>query len=321
MATGESLTQRLDYKQEWGSVGMVDEQLNYKIEFKAKAAMPQNQSGGGIGSFEILINGKMRYKISYSIDNKTALEDFQKTIATTMEEISVIVKTTMGTVGHRVLVKTLRVNEQGLPNIEAIERELHVPKLINPSADDYPLIMKSHLDTEMLKRLKAAAPRMKEYAELLLELYALTTTLDFTEFKNGFDLILPRVEEAKKKALIYYEEGDQGWPQRILQEFPEYRYGGAYDLVFRLIDNPSLIHEKILLAIDATGATFSSSSHITLELIARVCGSNPYQYTIKHLEAVKAGKHPRSGKTRKRKHVDSITRSELITLTSELLSR
>jgi len=301
-------------------VEMVDEQLVYQIEFKAQAAMPQHQSGGGVGSFEILINGMMRYKISYSIDNKTALEDFQRTIAATMEEISVIVKTTMGTVGHRVLAKTLRVNEQGLPNVVAIERELHIPKLIDPTADDNPVITKSSLDAELIKRLKAAAPRMKEYAELLLELYALTTTLDFTAFKDGFDLILPRVEEAKERALIYYEEGDKGWPQRILQEFPEYRYS-AYDLIFRLIDIPNLIPEKILLAIDATGATFSSSSHIALELIARVCGSNPYQYTIKHLEAVKAGKHPRSGKTRRRKHVDSITRSELITLTSELLSK
>lgn len=53
------------------SLWMVDEQLDYKIEFKAQAAMPQNQFGGGIGSFEILINEKMRYKINYSIRTLT----------------------------------------------------------------------------------------------------------------------------------------------------------------------------------------------------------------------------------------------------------
>lgn len=289
----------------------IEPQLNYRVEFKTLVAMSQNQSDDGTGSFEILVNDRPRYKIDYSIEDRTALEDLQNAIAGAMEEISVIVKTTIGVIGHRVLAKTLRVNKQGLPNIKAIERELHIPKLINPSADDNPVVSNLPLDAELLNRLDAAVPRMKQYTELLLELYSLTTTLDFTGFKKGFDLILPRVEEAKKKALIYHEEGDKGWAKKILQEFPEYSHG-AYDLIFRLIDNPNLIPEKLLLAIDSTGATFASSSHIALELIARVCGSNPYQYSVKHLEAIKTGKRPKSGKTRKRKHADTITRSEAI---------
>jgi hypothetical protein len=219
------------------STEQTEEKLNYRIEFRANAALSHDQAAGGSGTFEVFINEKVRYKLNCSIENMAALKDFQKTITETMEHISVILKTTLGIIGHHVLARTLRVNKQGLLNVEAIECELHVPKLIDARADDNPIIRKLPLDIELLNRLKAAIPRMKQYEELLLELYALKTALDFTEFKNGFDSLLPRVEEAKRKALTYYEQGYKAWPKRILREFPEYGHN-AHDLILRLVNLP-----------------------------------------------------------------------------------
>ena len=67
-----------------GNTEKTEEKLNYRIEFKADAALPHGQSAGGAGTFEILINEKMRYKINYSIEDSAALKDLQNAITETM---------------------------------------------------------------------------------------------------------------------------------------------------------------------------------------------------------------------------------------------
>jgi len=294
----------------------IKKKLAFLIEFSAEADSPQKSGDVSKGKIEISVNEKTRYRINYSLDSDAVIENLRSKIDKIAEEFGVIVKTTTAIIGHRTVMKTIELNEKQEPIIESIEDEDHVPLLIEPNVFDNPRLSKTSF-YELAARLEAAAPKMKEYTDLLLELRALNTIPDFSRFKEAYDLVLPRVRAAKKAAKSYIRIRDQSWARRVYNEFPEYRYA-APDLIVRLSEDQKLIPEKLQLAIEATGADLFRPSHIALELVARVCASGVYQYSIKRLEEIKAGKL--SAKTRKRTHENSITREEVIILVSHLLN-
>lgn len=296
----------------------IEKKLVFLIEFSAEADSPQKPGDISKGKIEISVNEKARYRINYSLDSDAAVENLRRKIDAIAEEFEVIIKTTTAVIGHRIVVKTIELNEKREPIIESIEDERHVPQLIEPNAYDNPQLSKNSFYS-LAKRLEAAAPKMKQYADLLIELRALSTIPDFSHFKEAYDLILPRVRAAKKAAKSYVYNREKNWARKIYDEFPEYQFS-AEDLIVRLPEDQSLIPEKIRLAIESTGADMFRASHIALELIARVSAGGVYQYSVKRLEEIKAGKLSETTKTRKRIHENSITRGEAITLISHLLN-
>lgn len=296
----------------------IEKKLAFLIEFNVEAEGPQKPSNTGKGKIEIAVNGKPRYRVNYSLDSKALFDNLRMKIDGIAEEFEAIVKTTTAVIGHRVLMKTVELNERQEPIIESIEHEQFVPRLIDPNGYDNPKLSKTSF-YELAERLEAVAPKMRQYVGLLLELCALNTIPDFSRFKEAYDLVLPRVRAAKKAAKSYIRNGDINWARKIYDEFPEYFYF-APDLIVRLPEDQKLIPEKLRLAIEATGANLFQPSHIALELVARVCASGVYQYSVKRLEEIRAGKLSRSGKARKRVHKDSITREEAITLISPILN-
>lgn len=296
----------------------IERKLSFLIEFNAEAEVPPKAADSGSGKIEISVNGKPKYRIEYSLANEGVFANLTKNVEAIEEELGVIIQTTIGFFGHRTFLRTVEMNDNQESNIKSLSVARHVPKLIDPVAAENAPLSPMGIE-EVIIRGAAASPKMKQYVELLLELNALSTVADFSRFKEGYDLILPRVKAAKKAAMAYLSSQDKDWAKKIFAEFPEYLYY-APDLIVRLTAEAGLVPEKLRLAIDETGADLFRPSHIALELVARVGGASVYQYSVKHLEEIKAGRLPRSGKTRKRKHKESITRGEAITLISQLLN-
>ncbi len=255
----------------------ISKKLRFVIEFEASAEAAKKDVPGN-GKVEIIVNDKTRYRIDYDLINNKDF-DFLRAFAERAfeDEIPTIMKLIVGVIAHRAMMGSCISGEDGEVLIQSIQHEYHVPKIIDPHFEDTPRLQKSPFSS-LLPKLVAAAPKMKQFTDLMMELYALNTYVDFSEFKSVYDLLLPRVKQAKKRATAIAQQKEKDWHKKIYDEFPEYLLY-APDLILRLAGKRDLVPERIREAVEATGAEIFRPSLIALELIARVSGAVPYQYS------------------------------------------
>lgn len=141
--------------------------------------------------------------------------------------------------------------------------------------------------TEKMNRLlaKFAGQRKEVLKSDLAERLGL---LDFTELAEHYNRLLPVWKDAKS---IYKQNiGRKAWRDLIRAEYEDTEFPD--DLLSRLTGNLKDLPEEIRAKLRAKGGITkkdgaSTPSSIALEHAARLCGAEPYQYSVRHLYNIK----------------------------------
>lgn len=115
-----------------------------------------------------------------------------------------------------------------------------------------------------------------------------------------YEIVYPIVKSAQKEARKMIKEGVKDWAKRILDDdrFSDFR--SERDLVYRLSGNVADVTETEIALIGKQGASISAAKDIALELAARVCNTNEYQYSIKRLREFQQGKSSMQTRVRRK---------------------
>lgn len=142
--------------------------------------------------------------------------------------------------------------------------------------------------------LEKHAPEMERQFDQLLELAKSIYRYKFipppiAKIPDAYKVTYPIVKNAQKEVRKLLRTHTNDWAERLLDDDRHSIFRLYKDLAYRLSGNREDITVKEIENIERQGASISAPKDIALEMAARMCGADEYQYSIKRLRQFQRG--------------------------------